>query len=183
MKRHLFVAVVAIAACGGPAPDAPLEQVTIAPGASLRAISESLASHHILEHPKWFRTLARIKGVDRSAQAGIYELRHGERASEVLRILIEGRGKLVRFTVPEGEPLRSIADLAEEATGHLGGQLPRRDERHGTPEGCRCGGNIVRGVAAPGDLPGAGDDRAGRPRGPHGTGGRITLDPREGGEA
>ena len=106
-----------LAACGGPAPDAPLEQVTIPPGATLRAISESLAVHQVLEHPTWFRILARLKGADRSAQAGIYELRHGETASTLLRILTEGRGKLVRFTAPEGETLRGVAELAEAQLG------------------------------------------------------------------
>jgi cell division protein YceG involved in septum cleavage len=70
MRAHLALALAAaLAACGGPAPDAPLEQVTIPPGATLRAISESLSVHNVLEHPKWFRILARIKGADRSAQA------------------------------------------------------------------------------------------------------------------
>jgi UPF0755 protein len=114
VRRLPLYSLILLAACNGPAPDAPLEQVTIPPGATLRAVSESLAAHQILEHPEWFRTLARIKGDDRSVQAGIYELRHGERASTVLRILTEGRGKLIRFTVPEGEPLRSIAQMAEE---------------------------------------------------------------------
>lgn len=114
MPRWLAPALaLGLAACGGPAPDAPLEQVTIPPGATLRAISDSLVAHQILEHPTWFRVLARLKQVDRCAQAGIYELRHGEKADVLLRILVEGRGKLVRFTVPEGEPLRSIAELAE----------------------------------------------------------------------
>jgi UPF0755 protein len=106
-----------VTACGGPAPDAPLEQVTIPPGATLRAISESLAVHQILEHPRWFRFVARVRRSDRSAQAGIYELRHGERATTLLRILTEGRGKLVRFTVPEGQGLRAVAALAEEQLG------------------------------------------------------------------
>ncbi len=118
MRARLALALAAtLAACGGPAPDAPLEQVTIPPGASLRAISESLAVHQVLEHPTWFRILARLKGADRSAQAGIYELRHGETASTLLRILTEGRGKLVRFTAPEGETLRGVAELAEAQLG------------------------------------------------------------------
>lgn len=117
--RRALLAVLATAAiaCGGPAPDAPLEQVTIPPGATLRAISESLSAHQVLAHPRWFRLLARVQGRDRSAQAGIYELRHGENAATLLRILTEGRGKLVRFTVPEGETLRTVAALAE---GQLG---------------------------------------------------------------
>ena len=118
MRARLALALAAtLAACGGPAPDAPLEQVTIPPGATLRAISESLSVHQVLEHPTWFRILARLKGADRSAQAGIYELRHGEKASTLLRILTEGRGKLVRFTAPEGETLRGVAALAEAQLG------------------------------------------------------------------
>jgi len=114
VRRLLAGGLLLLAACGSPAPDAPLEQVTIPPGATLRAVSESLAAHQILEHPKWFRTLARLKRDDRRVQAGIYELRQGERASTVLRILREGRGKLARFTVPEGETLRGVAQMAEE---------------------------------------------------------------------
>lgn len=118
MRARLALALAAaLAACGGPAPDAPLEQVTIPPGATLRAISESLSVHQVLDHPTWFRILARLKGADRSAQAGIYELRHGETASALLRILTEGRGKLVRFTAPEGETLRGVAELAEAQLG------------------------------------------------------------------
>jgi len=118
MRARLALGIaVTLAACGGPAPDAPLEQVTIPPGATLRAISESLSVRNVLEHPRWFRLLARLKGADRSAQAGIYELRHGETAGTLLRILTEGRGKLVRFTVPEGETLRGIADIAEAELG------------------------------------------------------------------
>ena len=60
IRRLLLGSALALAACGGPAPDAPLEQVTIPPGATLRAISDSLVAHQILEHPTWFRTLARL---------------------------------------------------------------------------------------------------------------------------
>ena len=108
---------LAVAACGGPPPNAPLVQVTIPAGAMLRAISESLSVHQVLEHPAWFRTLARLQRSDRKAQAGIYELRRGERAGTLLRILTEGRGKLVRFTVPEGSTIREVAVLAAVEIG------------------------------------------------------------------
>ena len=118
MKPARAVALaLALAACGGPPPNAPLVQVTIPPGATLRAISESLSAHQVLDHPRWFRTLARLERNDRKAQAGIYELRRGERAGTLLRILTEGRGKLVRFTVPEGSTVREVAALAAEAIG------------------------------------------------------------------
>jgi UPF0755 protein len=111
-RRILPALLVLLAACGGPAPDAPLVQVTIPRGASLRVITDSLTAHQILRHPTWFRVLARLERSDRDVQAGIYEFRVGERADVVLQVLTEGRGKLVRFTVPEGETVRDIADLA-----------------------------------------------------------------------
>lgn len=113
-RLALTLALLALAACRGPAPDARLEQVFIPKGATLRAVSESLAAHQVLRHPGWFRTLARVRGAERKVQAGIYELRQGERTGTVLRILVEGRGKLVRFTVPEGETLLGVAEQAEE---------------------------------------------------------------------
>jgi len=108
---------LALAACGGPAPDAPLVQITIPPGATLRAISDTLSAHQVLAHPLWFRTLARLERSDRKAQAGIYELRQGERAGTLIRILTEGRGKLVKFTVPEGSTVREVAALAGKELG------------------------------------------------------------------
>ncbi len=118
MKRARIVALaLALAACGGPPPNAPLVQITIPPGATFRAISDSLSAHQVLEHPLWFRTLARLRRTDRKAQAGIYELRQGERASTLVRILTEGRGKLVRFTVPEGSTVRDVSALAEKELG------------------------------------------------------------------
>jgi UPF0755 protein len=116
-SARIAALALALAACGGPPPDAPLVQFTVPHGATLRAISESLSAHQILEHPLWFRTLARLRRNDRKAQAGIYELRRGERASTLIRILTEGRGKLVRFTVPEGSTVREVATLAAEAIG------------------------------------------------------------------
>ena len=60
-RARIAALALALAACGGPAPDAPLVQITIPPGATLRAISDTLSAHHILAHPLWFRTLARLE--------------------------------------------------------------------------------------------------------------------------
>lgn len=113
-RTVLLAALLVTAGCGGPAPDARLEQVSIPRGATLRAVSESLAAHQVIRHPGWFRVLARVRGAERKVQAGIYELRQGERTGTVIRILVEGRGKLVRFTVPEGETLLGVAALADQ---------------------------------------------------------------------
>jgi hypothetical protein len=46
------VLLLAVGACAG-APG-PIEQVTIPPGSSFAVVTDSLAAHHVIEHPGWF---------------------------------------------------------------------------------------------------------------------------------
>jgi UPF0755 protein len=64
-----------------------------------------------------FKLLARLRGVDRSVQAGIYEFAPGVSPWRVLDVLASGRGVTLKFTVPEG---LTIADVAALAAAHLG---------------------------------------------------------------
>lgn len=101
--------------CGGsgPAPDAPIVRVTIPTGATLQAVADSLAAHGIVRDARRFSVVARLKGLERDLQAGIYDLRVGERIDTVLAVLSEGRTASLRFTVPEGLTVRDLAGLAE----------------------------------------------------------------------
>lgn len=101
--------------CGGsgPAPDAPIVRVTIPAGATLQAVADSLAAHGIVRDARRFSVAARLKGLERDLQAGIYDLRVGERIDTVLAVLSEGRTAALRFTVPEGLTIRDLAGLAE----------------------------------------------------------------------
>ena len=113
MTRSRLAALLLLAACRGPGPGAPVEQLTIPPGSSLQAVADTLVAHGVIAHPTWFRWLARIRRSDRRLQAGIYEFPRGERSWDVLDALVVGRGKLVRFTVPEGLTTREVAGVAE----------------------------------------------------------------------
>lgn len=95
----------------------PVEQVTVPPGSSFSVVTDSLAAHGIIEHPRWFRLLARARGLDRSVRAGVYQLPRGSTAWSVMDALKRGDQLLLRITVPEGLTLAEIAPIAREALG------------------------------------------------------------------
>ncbi|HUF34552.1 MAG TPA: endolytic transglycosylase MltG [Gemmatimonadales bacterium] len=113
--RPALAALLMVAACTGTNPAA--ERVTLPPGTSFAALTDSLTAHGIIGSRRWFTLLARIRGVDRSVQAGTYEFAPGLSAGEVLDILSEGRAAAQRFTVPEGLTLHEVAALAAERLG------------------------------------------------------------------
>ncbi len=113
--RPALASLLIVAACTGTNPAA--ERVTLPPGTSFAALTDSLTAHGIIGSRRWFTLLARIRGVDRSVQAGTYEFAPGLSAGEVLDILSEGRAAAQRFTVPEGLTLHEVAALAAERLG------------------------------------------------------------------
>ena len=52
-------------------------RVILPPGASFGAVTDSLAAHGVVANKRWFKVLARIRGVDRSVHAGVYEFPAG----------------------------------------------------------------------------------------------------------
>jgi len=114
--RVWLIAVVLVSGCGG-RPDAPpaVERVIIPTGVTFAAITDTLVAHGIVKHPTWFKFMARLRGMDRTIQAGVYEFPHASSSSQVLETLSEGRVVLVRFTVPEGLTIPDVAALAAAA--------------------------------------------------------------------
>lgn len=104
-------------ACNGPPADGRPERVIVAPGASFGTVTDSLVARRVVTHPTWFKLLARIRGLDRSVQAGAYEFRPGESSWRVLTILKSGKTAAIRFTVPEGISLLELAALAHARLG------------------------------------------------------------------
>jgi UPF0755 protein len=94
-----------------------MERMTIPPGASLSRVADTLAAHGIIRCRPCFKLLARLRGLERSAQAGVYELPRGAGNWSALTALQEGRVLAVRFTVPEGITLWDLADLAQQELG------------------------------------------------------------------
>jgi UPF0755 protein len=108
-----ILAVLALA-CGSSAQTA---RVILPPGASFAAVTDSLKAHGVIAHPRWFKLMARIRGMDRSVHAGVYEFPAGTSASSVLSMLAQGKKAALKFTVPEGLTLLEVGQLAAERLG------------------------------------------------------------------
>ncbi len=106
-----------LAACGTPSADLPTTRVTIPPGASFAAITDTLVNRGVLTSPRWFRLAARAGNGDRRIKSGTYDLPVGAPAWWILRTLETGRSVLTRITVPEGVTIAELAELAEAQLG------------------------------------------------------------------
>jgi UPF0755 protein len=100
-------------ACTARDPGANPVRVTVPPGATFRAVTDTVAAHGLIASRLWFRALARVTGADRSVKAGIYDIPPAAGAWRTLQILKEGRVATVRLTVPEGLTLLELAGLVE----------------------------------------------------------------------
>jgi peptidoglycan lytic transglycosylase G len=108
------VSVLSVTACGSSAQSA---RVILPPGATFGAVTDSLKAHGVITNPRSFKLMARMRGVDRSVHAGVYEFPAGTSPWTVLSMLAQGKKAALRFTVPEG---LTILDVAELAAARLG---------------------------------------------------------------
>ena len=120
MRKLLILGAVAAAAsglsaCGGNEPgDGPTRRLTVPPGASFSAVTDSLESSGILDGTTMLKLYARITGAGSEIQAGTYQFREGAGWRKVLDDLTAGRVAADRLAVPEGWDVQRIgASLAE----------------------------------------------------------------------
>jgi UPF0755 protein len=106
---------LSVLSCGGSSVQAA--RVILPSGASFSAVTDSLKAHGVIQNPRWFKLLARVRGVDRSVHAGVYEFPAGVSQWTVLGMLARGKKAALRFTVPEGLTVLEIADLAASRLG------------------------------------------------------------------
>lgn len=111
-------------ACGGS--DGRVERVVIPEGASLLAVSDSLAAHGVIGWPRLFRLYARLKDADSKIKAGTYDLRRGAGWSQALVTLVEGRVVTIAVTIPEGWTIAQIADRLAPIIGSPPDTIARR---------------------------------------------------------
>lgn len=109
-----MVLTLVLSACGG---GSSAERVTLPPGATFSAVTDTLVAHGVVGSPFWFKLLARARGADRSVRAGVYEFPPGLSAWKVLNILESGDEVATRFTVPEGLTIPEVAALAQQKLG------------------------------------------------------------------
>ena len=99
-----------------PADTEPLQQVVIVkPGQGFLVFSAKLHKMGIIDNLNEFKLFAYIKGYEKSIKAGEYILSSAMTPEEILEIVVNGKVRLHRFTVPEGYNLRQISRIVAEA--------------------------------------------------------------------
>jgi UPF0755 protein len=116
VRHTAWLLVAAVLACG-PAPDAPLERFTVPAGAGLAQVTDTLVARGLVAHPRWFTLVARVRGLDRTIKAGVYELPAGTSASAILTTLATGQEAMQRLTIPEGLTREDVGSVVEASLG------------------------------------------------------------------
>ena len=109
----LFLLVLLLA-CTAPPVGRPTARITIPPGSSFAAVTDTLVANGILSSPTWFRLLARLRRIDRRVQAGTFDLPAATGTWHLLSALKEARVATVNFTAPEGLSLLQLTDLVQQ---------------------------------------------------------------------
>ena len=89
--------------------------VAIEKGQNFRQTTLLLQSQQLIEHPIKFRLLARLQDKDKQIQAGEYLLSADMPPGDILEVLVNGKVRLYKFTIPEGSTLKQIAAIVETA--------------------------------------------------------------------
>jgi UPF0755 protein len=101
---------------GKPATADHVKQVVIVePGQKFKSLSQILHQKGVISHPAKFRFFSRIKGYDKHIKAGEYVLSSAMTPKKILEILVMGRVRLHRVTIPEGHNLRQVAQAVSQA--------------------------------------------------------------------
>jgi UPF0755 protein len=87
--------------------------VEITPGASARRIARQLRADGHVRSALWLEVLARVMRADQKLRAGFYRVAPRQRADQILRSLLAGRGATVKVTLPEGFAVWQMAQRME----------------------------------------------------------------------
>ncbi|HYH78305.1 MAG TPA: endolytic transglycosylase MltG, partial [Longimicrobium sp.] len=113
----LALLAAACATDGGGDPHGPPLRVTVPPGATLGAVSDTLGSRGIVDDAKKFRRFADSEEAGTKLKPGVYEFRAGEKWSTIVERLVRGDVVKARVVVPEGWTSRQIAARLAAALG------------------------------------------------------------------
>ena len=90
--------------------------VVIQRGASSGEVARTLQERGVIDSAVAFRILLRVRGLDRSVEAGEYLFAPHQSAGDVLQKLVEGQARVATWvTIPEGF---TAAQIANDLAGH-----------------------------------------------------------------
>ncbi|MDA3788265.1 MAG: endolytic transglycosylase MltG [Desulfobacula sp.] len=87
---------------------------SIKPGQSLAVIAQNLKTESIISNKNFFKLFTKYKKAEKKLQAGEYILSASKSPEQILEILLKGKVKLYRITIPEGMNIKEIALLVEK---------------------------------------------------------------------
>jgi UPF0755 protein len=93
----------------------------IPPGSSFAQVADTLHQAGLIDNPLVFRLYARYKGLDRSVQAGEYELSRNLDMQQILEALQTAVPKEVFITIPEGYTIQKTAAMLDQKGGSIKG--------------------------------------------------------------
>ena len=91
--------------------------IIVKEGMTTADIAQLLHEKKLVKDPSAFRLEARYKGLATKLQAGPYQIDGGLSNGEIVDVMVKGRVKLLRFTLPEGYTVVKTAKKLEEE-GH-----------------------------------------------------------------
>ncbi len=87
----------------------------IYPGQTLHRISDNLKKERIISDRRLFKLYTRMEGATKKLQSGEYTLSASKSPEELLLILITGKVKLYRVTLPEGLNIKETGKWVQRA--------------------------------------------------------------------
>lgn len=88
--------------------------IIVKEGMTTADIAQLLHEKKLVKDPAAFRLEARYKGLATKLQAGPYQIDGGLSNGEIVDVMVKGRVKLLRFTLPEGYTVVKTAKKLEE---------------------------------------------------------------------
>lgn len=83
----------------------------IDPGTAPSKVVQELSKNGMIKSSVYFNYLIRFTRSASKIKTGVYEINDGMNSRKILQVIVDGKVKLVHFTVPEGYNNRQIGDL------------------------------------------------------------------------
>lgn len=96
-------------------PPAETVKLTIEEGDGTIEIAQKLENQQVLQHPLWFRLLAKFQGFDGQWQPGTIAVRQGDSYRQIGEAGTSVTATQQKVTIPEGKQMKQIAAILEEA--------------------------------------------------------------------
>ncbi|HNB99187.1 MAG TPA: endolytic transglycosylase MltG, partial [Leptospiraceae bacterium] len=96
---------------GAPGDGSSKYELIVSAGESSTKITKDLASHGMIQSSSYFAYLLKISGNTNKIKQGVYSIDNGMTARKIMDILVDGKVKMISFTIPEGYNNRQIGDV------------------------------------------------------------------------